>query len=150
MEIRRIYLDANIFIKLFESDDEIAHLLGQLVERAGRRSVAPLATSELTLAEVLVAPTSDGDTELTANYEASLVSNAAWSVAPIARTTLRQAASLRAAHKALKLPDAIHLASAAEIGSSHFLTGDLGLLRVMATARFRESSTLIGLPPILK
>jgi predicted nucleic acid-binding protein len=113
---------------------------------AGRRNIAPLATSELTLAEVLVASLADRDAALAATYETSLMSNATWSVLPIDRAILRQAARLRAAHKVLKLPDAIHLASATKARCSHFLASDLSLLRLIETGDF-EAPHLAALRP---
>lgn len=54
-------------------------------------------------------------------------------MAPISRTALIEAARLRAQHACLKLPDAIHAATAVAYGASTFVTND---------ARFRPVSGL--------
>ena len=55
-KVSRIYVDTNVFILLFERRDKVSNLLAELflIDRTGRESL--LATSELTLAELLVDP----------------------------------------------------------------------------------------------
>ena len=52
-QVDRLYVDTNVFVRLFESSDEISRLLVELflAERTGGETF--LATSELTLAELL-------------------------------------------------------------------------------------------------
>jgi predicted nucleic acid-binding protein len=135
MQPERVYLDANVFIRLFESDDEIASVLADLTRLVPPGAAPPFVTSELTLAEILVGPLAKEDSVQAATYEAAIQSSTAWLVMAVTRPVLRDAAGLRARREALKLPDAVHLATAAIAGCSHLLTGDQDLRRIAAGMR---------------
>lgn len=65
--VDRIYVDTNVCVLLFERRDELSNSLAELflVDRSGRDPL--LATSELTLAELLVDPyrrKDDADTDV--------------------------------------------------------------------------------------
>lgn len=124
MEIRRLYLDANILILLGEGKGEIANLLTDLVVAQEVSTLPFLCTSELTLAEVLVRPYHDRDDRLIEQYEGWLVPGGFMEIGPVHNSALRYAAVLRAQYKSIKLPDAIHLSTAIGFGCSHFLSGD--------------------------
>lgn len=109
--VPRIYLDANAFIVAYESGGEIAGALKQVFGLIESQNVEAF-TSNLTLAEVLVGPYRDGDDELAAAYVNAISSKEAFRVVPIEREILVRAARLRADRRSLKLPDAIHLATA--------------------------------------
>lgn len=109
--VPRIYLDANVFIVAYESGGETAGALKQ-VFRLIESQNAEAFTSDLTLAEVLVGPYRDGDDELAATYVHAISSVEGFRVVPIEREILVRAARLRADRRSLKLPDAIHLATA--------------------------------------
>ncbi|CUS34801.1 Ribonuclease VapC (fragment) [Candidatus Nitrospira nitrosa] len=80
-------------------------------------------TSELTLAEVLVKPLLDHHTERQAAYLHALQPSTSLQIVPVSRDILIAAAHLRAnAH--LKLPDAIHAATAQQTSCDQFLTND--------------------------
>lgn len=80
-------------------------------------------TSELTLSEVLVKPIADGDVKRIQIYERSLRNGESFNVLPVDRNILIEAASIRALSK-LKLPDAIHFATACLNECTYFLTND--------------------------
>jgi predicted nucleic acid-binding protein len=80
-------------------------------------------TSELTLAEVLVKPLADHNDDLCRLYETTLWTSRGLSVLPVTRAILRGAAQLRASTN-VRLPDAIHLATANAAGCDSFLTND--------------------------
>ena len=120
---RRVYLDANVFIYAVEHVHPYAESLRPLIEAVGRDAVQAY-TSELTLAEVLVIPLRDGPAGLQAEYEVAVQSRGGLSVMPITRDTLVEAARLRAALPTLKLPDAIHAATARLHGCEVLLTND--------------------------
>jgi predicted nucleic acid-binding protein len=127
MEGVRVYLDSNVFIRLFEGNDELAAGLARLFTIELRSDVAPpLATSELTLAELLVIPYRESNERLIEIYDRWTISNSYLEVGPIDRGVLWYAAVLRSQYRALKLPDAIHLSSAIGMKCSHFLTADAG------------------------
>ena len=122
--VQRLYVDANIFIYMFESEDDRAEKLRELflVEHPGEKPF--LTTSELTLSETLVGAYRKTDENLIEIYSNWTTSNAYLEVGPIQRDILWSASILRAMYDTLKLPDAIHLATAFAFDCSHFLSGD--------------------------
>ncbi|MGC4002203.1 MAG: PIN domain-containing protein [Pirellulales bacterium] len=81
-------------------------------------------TSELTLSEVLVHPLRLGNADLASIYM-KMLAGAYWlSVVPVSPPVLEAASVLRASQRSLKLPDAVHVATAMFSGCSHFLTQD--------------------------
>ena len=84
-------------------------------------------TSELTLAEVLVRPMADENAGLQAAYEEMLQPGDGFQLVPVSRPILIEAARLRAESRALKLPDAIHVATARASGCEVLLTNDRAL-----------------------
>lgn len=125
--VSRVYLDANIFIAAFEGRGTASDLSAALLlAPAGRAPQSPrLITSELTLSELLVKPLELERDDLVREYEYWTKTNIFLEVRPVDRQALRKAAELRATHKTLKLPDAIHLASAVNAGCRYFLTDDM-------------------------
>ena len=108
----RIYFDVNVWIYGLEGyPDFVADLtaLFQTIEQGRLTAV----TSELSLAEALVKPMKDQNVE----------------ILPVDRNILIKAAQLRTQNK-LKLPDAIHLATAIASNCSTFLTNDQGFQNV--------------------
>ncbi|OYY25013.1 MAG: hypothetical protein B7Y65_03015 [Azorhizobium sp. 35-67-15] len=120
----RIYLDTNIFIEAFEGRGPTSEMLVSLLLAGWEAEVPPLVTSELTLSELLVKPLELGRLDLVQIYDNWTISNRHIEVVPVFRGVLRDAADLRARDKALKLPDAIHLATALGLGCGVFLTKD--------------------------
>lgn len=82
-----------------------------------------VVTSEITLAECLVKPLADKDIFAVETYMAFLGGQSGLPVIPISRPILLAAAQLRAEIR-LKLPDAIHLATAKWADCSAFITND--------------------------
>jgi predicted nucleic acid-binding protein len=93
--------------------------LFEFIDRGQLRS----ATSELTLAELLVKPIRDGDLTAQQTCQTMLLSNPRLAVLPIARQMLIESARLRAT-SGLKLPDALNLATATLAGCDVLLTND--------------------------
>ena len=123
------YLDANIFIYLLEGFSPIGDKAGELFAEidAGRiRGV----TSELTLAELLAKPIRDGNAQAISQYQNLLSSRQGLEVTSISRQILLEAARLRGSTP-LKLPDAIHVATATLAGCTVFISNDK---RLAATA----------------
>lgn len=106
-----VYLDANILIYAVEDTAGRGASLRPLFDRVDRGEVHAV-TSELTEAEVLVKPIRDGAAALRLQYEELLDPAGPLAIAPVSRAVLIRAAELRAAHPPLKLPDAIHSATA--------------------------------------
>lgn len=125
MKFSRVYLDTNIFLRAFEgsqTDDIAKDIVGLFGLSA--RAPATFVTSQLTLAEALVHPLRDGNTNAQRRYELLLANPSPWlHVQPVEKSILVDAAHLRAAIR-LKLPDAIHLATALQANCSHILSSD--------------------------
>lgn len=126
-QFSRIYLDTNIFIALKETGGEIGLKLVDILGAVPLGRQPKLATSELTLAELLTKPYADKRDDLIDQYD-SWILNSSWlEVGPVSRNVIWYAAVLRAKYKGLKLPDAIHVSTAIGLGCSHFLTNDAGI-----------------------
>lgn len=80
-------------------------------------------TSDLTVAEVLVKPKRDNNRKLEQAYLQFLLPTKSFRNSAISRDVLEAAAGIRA-NSALKLPDAIHFASAINEHCDSFLTND--------------------------
>lgn len=126
MQFTRIYVDSNIFIRAFEGapDDAITRSLVRLFGFSGDRMLQAFVTSQITLAEMLVHPVRTNHLTRQLQYKALLSASNNWlKVRPVSRAVLIDAATLRAKQK-LKLPDAIHLATARHTECDHILTAD--------------------------
>ncbi|RJP27760.1 MAG: PIN domain-containing protein [Candidatus Omnitrophota bacterium] len=119
---KRIYLDTNIFVYLFEEFAPYVSLLRPLIEQIENGDFHSV-TSELTLAESLVKPIQDNNTTWQEVYKQGIQTSPTLSVCPINREILIKAANIRAQH-IVKLPDAIHMATAVLSGCETFLTND--------------------------
>lgn len=119
---QRVYLDTNVFIYALEGYPEFVDGLAELFQSIDRGEIHAV-TSELTLAEVLVKPFMDASHERQQAYDQVLTSSEMFTVAPVSRVVLKEAAQLRA-KMGIKLPDAIHLATACLAGCQTFLTSD--------------------------
>jgi len=115
----RVYLDSNFFIRFVESRDE--RLLHVFEQEAA--DLLTLYTSELTLAEVLVEPIRTGDLSLAGEYREFLSDDQQIDIVPIDRSILVRSAEVRATI-GNKLPDAIHVATAAARSCNVFLSSD--------------------------
>lgn len=89
-----VYLDTNIFVYACEGFPEYADTLRELFTAIDTGTVSAV-TSELTLAEVLVKPFMDGNTQLQSLYRDSIRNSSLLSVCPVTRDILIEAARLR-------------------------------------------------------
>ncbi len=118
----KLYLDTNIFIYAVEAVAEYSVAVETLFGRIDDGSIAA-ATSELTLAEVLAKPFEAGRHDIARIYEDMLTPSAWLSVLPVERATLIEAARLQS-RLALRLPDAIHVATAIAAGCTAVVSND--------------------------
>ena len=119
----RIYLDANVFISAYETRGARSDHAWWILDAIEDGEFAAV-TSELTLAEVLVGPIRDGDDILVNDYQNVLTSGEALTVATVDRNTLTEAALLRTLRRSLRLPDAIHVATARLNGCRYLVSDD--------------------------
>lgn len=124
---KAVYLDANIFIYLLEGYIEYVPLLKQLFDLIDQHKLRAV-TSELSLAETLVKPIADKNSTLQEVYKSVIQTSDQLNVMPISREILINAAQIRT--QTLRLPDAIHLATAMTSGCRVFLTNDKQLKKV--------------------
>lgn len=125
----RVYLDTNIFIYALEGYSTFRAVLTTPFETLDRHELAAI-TSEPTLAEALVKPFIDRSVDREAAYLRILQSSASLQMVPVSRDILVAAARLRAETN-MKLPDAIHIATAQITGCSYFLTNDSHLRAIL-------------------
>ena len=118
-----VYLDTNVFIYALEGYSDYARVLDELFEAVDSGHLRAV-TSELTVAEALVKPMMDGNRELQETYESVLQDSDHLRIVPVSRRILVSAARMRAANNTLKLPDAIHAATAQDNGCKALLTND--------------------------
>jgi predicted nucleic acid-binding protein len=124
----RIYLDVNIWIYALEGYPGFSADLTALFQAIDQGRLTAV-TSELSLAEALVKPIQDNNQATQNLYQQAIANRPNVEVIPIDRVTLIAAANLRATTK-LKLPDAIHAATALNVQCSTFLTNDRGFRAV--------------------
>ena len=124
-----VYIDTQVLIYTVERHPSFSPVLATLWQAAQDRRLH-VATSDLTLMEVLVSPLRRGDSALQQRYE-SVLFNPDTRLVPITQSVLRRAAGLRASTPTLRTPDAIHAASAIDAGCTLFLTNDVDFRRVM-------------------
>jgi len=117
-----VYLDTNVFIYYMEGFEEYRPQLVALFRGIDERDLTGV-TSLLTLAEALVRPFRQGDTARVEAYRTLLRSRDGFLVEPISEDILIEAARLRGRSR-IRLPDAIHVATAIRSGSRSYLTND--------------------------
>lgn len=118
----RIYLDTNIWIYALEGFPAFVQDLTMLFQAIDQGTLTAV-TSELSLAEVLVKPIQNQNTNQQVIYKQAISSTQDLSVVPVGREVLITAAQLRAT-TSIKLPDAVHAATAIASQCSTFLTND--------------------------
>ncbi len=127
-----LYLDSNIFIYAFEAQaGALRQAIGQIIRMIYLEQCAA-STSLITRAEVLVRPLQLRQTELADRYRALLSGYNAVFIHTLDEQTVELAAELRADYPALKLLDALHIATAIQASCTVFVTGDLRLSVVSA------------------
>jgi predicted nucleic acid-binding protein len=122
LEGDRIYLDTNIWIYALEGYSKFRPELTLLFEQMQAGSLTGV-TSELTLAELLIKPCRDQNLEQQARYKKVIANRKNFFIVPVLRDLLIDAAAIRARTR-LKLPDAIHAATALRANCTTLLTND--------------------------
>jgi len=118
---QRVYLDTNVFIYALEGLSEWSQISTALFQ-AIDAGTCEAVTSELALCECLVKPFQMGREDIAQVYINALQSRRFFSVVPVSREVLVEAARLRS--QRLTLPDAIHAATAIRTNCRCFLTND--------------------------
>jgi len=133
---QRVYLDSNVFIYALEGVEPWATPLRE-VFIAMETGQFEASTSALTLAECLVRPFALARDDLVQLYKMVFSARQGLEIAPVQSEVLVTAARLRA-QLGLKLPDAIHAATAQVMGCTALLTNDTGFKRLPGVMRLAE------------
>ena len=120
-----VVVDTAPFIYLLEGHEKFADQFAGLFASADAGDLH-IALSTITLAEVLTGPFKAGKTTLAKRYEKAL---SLYTLVPVSPAIAVLAAQLRTDYR-LKLPDAIQLATALDVGASAFVTHDRDFSRV--------------------
>ena len=120
-----VLVDTAPWIYLLEDHPQFAPLFLGLFEAAESGQIQ-LALTTITLAEVLTGPLKHKQTALAKRYEIALNK---YQVLPLSATIASLAAQLRIQYR-LKLPDAVQLASALDIGAAALVTHDRDFSKV--------------------
>jgi predicted nucleic acid-binding protein len=118
----QVYLDTNVWIYALEAFPTYVQELTTLLQAIDQGNLLAV-TSELSLAEVLVKPIQNQNVSQQNLYKQALSTTPNLQVVPVQRDILIEAAQLRASIN-LKLPDAIHAATAIRTQCSSLLTND--------------------------
>jgi len=121
----RIYLDANAFIAYAEDYPQFGSVLENLFRNLETNDIE-IVTSELTVAELLVAPLRERRNDLVQEYEELTAPRPNFRRIPVSLGILRLSAQMRA-HLGLKLPDAIHVATGTAEGCKIMVSEDARL-----------------------
>lgn len=118
----KVYVDASALIYAVETPQLFPRLQTHFLDLFSRGQLT-IATSWITLAEVLIRPLQTGDALAEAGYRAFFSPSGQFEILPVDHGIASQAAVLRALH-GFKLPDAIHIATGMSAKCTSYLTGD--------------------------
>ena len=126
-----VYLDTNVIITIMEAPPSDEAGLQDFWKAPSTKTRISFHASELALAELLVVPYRNGDRSLVEDYLRLFSDRQALAVHAATRAILDVAAVIRSRRK-MKLPDAIHLATACVTNCSHLITFDAGIANLDA------------------
>ncbi len=124
----QVYLDANAVIYSVEKISPFWELL-EPAWQAARDGRIEIVSSELAYLECLVKPSRERDAALVRTYRDLLLDSRDVCLLPIHFDVIERATAVRA-ETGLKAPDAVHAASALEVGVALFVTNDVIFRRV--------------------
>ena len=119
---RRVYLDTNLYIYLFEGIEEHRRPMADLAAEIDRQDIGVVA-SELLLTELLPRPLREGQRHLVAAYLDLMQRTPRIELAPVDRRVILRAVHLQADF-GLRAMDALHVATALVHDCESFLTND--------------------------
>ena len=125
---RRTYLDANLYIYVFEGIETYRTRMAGLLAAIDRQDASVVA-SELLFTELLPRPMKDGRQDLVERYLELFRSTPRIHLAPVDRQVILCSVQLRADF-GLRSMDALHLATALVHDCETFVTNDQRLARV--------------------
>lgn len=121
-EHRRIALDANVFVYLFEIEGPLAHLAAAVVDAISTGRITGVISS-LVLTEAIVGPVVFGDETVPERYLDAIRSIEHLHVVPVTAEIAADAGFIRG-RTGMTLPDSVHIATARTAGASVLVTND--------------------------
>lgn len=118
----KVYFDTNVFVYVLNGAPGLAQTSVAWLDACMRGDLIGI-TGDLTLAELLVQPLRLNDAGAAAAVREMLLESGAVSLVAHDRACFERAAWLRARH-GLKMPDALHLATAQGAGAACLVTND--------------------------
>jgi predicted nucleic acid-binding protein len=122
---RKIYVDSNVVIYFIEGETGHQDKANALFEFAVTENI-PLMTSEITFGECLYGAYKRERIESVTQFESLFHEVGLFNFIPAAIEIIKRAAKIGADQR-LKLIDAIHFASALDVGCDVFVTNDRGI-----------------------
>jgi predicted nucleic acid-binding protein len=119
---RRVAVDANVFIYLFESTGALAQAASAVMNAVSARRIVGIVAS-VALTEVIVGPALAGDDAMGERYIDAIQSIENLHVVPATVEIAAEAGFVRA-RTGLTLADAVHVATAQVAGASILVTND--------------------------
>lgn len=138
---RRVALDTNLFVCLFEIEGPLARTAVAVLDAVSTGRITGI-TSALTLTEVILGPIVTGDETLAERYIDAIRSVDHLHIVPVTAEIAADAGFVRA-RTGMTLADSVHVATAILAGASVLLTNDR---RIRPTPRM-EVVQLSGLAP---
>lgn len=123
----RIFIDTSPLIYLIEGQGSVSDSVEVQIS-SWIRADETIATSTLTMLELLVVPKKNNDRHLVQKYRALLKDLVSEPLIPLSEIISEQAAEIRGRY-GFKTPDSIQLASAVYFGADIFYSNDLRLGR---------------------
>jgi predicted nucleic acid-binding protein len=125
---KKVALDTNIFIYVFEQHPEFGEKAKWLLEQIEEGSYSAIASS-ISLTEILVKPIRDANLALEKQYKLLFTHFPNLSVVPVDNKVAERAAFIRGKY-GMKTPDALVIASAIVAQADIFVTNDVRLEQV--------------------
>lgn len=119
---RRLAIDANVFIYLFEAPGSLARATAALLDAAEAGRVT-IVCSTMVLAEIAVGPVAVGDETLVERYADAIRGARGVDLVPLTADIALDVGIIRGRHR-VGMPDAVHLATARHAGASAIVTND--------------------------
>lgn len=119
---RRIAIDANAFIYLFETPGLLARATGAILDAAELGKVTVIV-STIVLSEIAVGPVAAGDETLVERYADAVRGARGVQVVPLTAEIAIDVGIIRGRHR-VQIPDAVHLATARHAGATAIVTND--------------------------
>ena len=142
---RSVYLDTNVFIAAFETSGSQSDAAWAILDAVTDGRIKA-CTSELTLAELLPKPMALRSEVIVELYTELLKSSDTLAVIEVSRAIVLASARIRAKQPAIKLPDAIHIATALQAHCAVLVSDDRrmrGFTAIHVVDLSRDSLNLI-------